>query len=107
MIFLVGCNVVAHVTSAGVLSDTHRGRQCELFTKKGGITKRIASSFYKGGAFLISANKQRKIEHANMAACRQYLKCENLTSNANEETVGFRVSAYEHTKKGVQNYDSI
>ena len=36
--FPVGCNVVAHVTSAGVLSDTYRGRQCELSMKKGGIT---------------------------------------------------------------------
>ena len=35
---IVGCDVVAHVISAGVLSDTYRGKQCELFTKKGGIT---------------------------------------------------------------------
>lgn len=35
---IVGCDVAAHVTSAGVLSDTRRGRQCELFTKKGGNT---------------------------------------------------------------------
>lgn len=38
MFIIVGCDVVAHVTSAGVLSDTYGGRQCELFTKKGGIT---------------------------------------------------------------------
>ena len=36
---IVGCDVVAHVTSAGVLSDTYRGKQCELFMKKGGITR--------------------------------------------------------------------
>jgi hypothetical protein len=30
---LVGCNVVAHVISAGVLSDTPKGKQCELFMK--------------------------------------------------------------------------
>ncbi len=33
---IVGCDVVAHVTSAGVLSDTRRGKQCELLAKKGG-----------------------------------------------------------------------
>ena len=38
-ISIVGCDVVAHVTSAGVLSDTHRGKQCELLMKKGGNAK--------------------------------------------------------------------
>ena len=27
---IVGCDVVAHVNRAGVLSDTHEGKQCEL-----------------------------------------------------------------------------
>lgn len=36
--FLVGCDVVAHVKGAGVLSDTYRDKQCELFIKKGGTT---------------------------------------------------------------------
>ena len=31
--FLVGCNVVAHVISAGVLSDTPRGNLCEQNAK--------------------------------------------------------------------------
>ena len=35
---IVGCDVVAHVTRAGVLSDTHRGRQRELLVNKGGNT---------------------------------------------------------------------
>lgn len=30
---------MAHVKSAGVLSDTRRDRQCELFMKKGGNTR--------------------------------------------------------------------
>lgn len=38
-ILIVGCDVVAHVTSAGVLSDTHRDKQRELFMNKGGITR--------------------------------------------------------------------
>ena len=28
---IVGCDVVAHVNRAGVLSDTHEGKQCKLF----------------------------------------------------------------------------
>ena len=52
-ISIVGCDVVAHVISAGVLSDTYRGKQCELFTKKRWYHEFYASSFYKGGAFLI------------------------------------------------------
>ena len=35
----VGCDGVAHVRSAGVLLDTRRGKQRELFAKKGGNTR--------------------------------------------------------------------
>ena len=52
--FSVGYDVVAHVTSAGVLSDTYRGKQCELFTKKGGITSFMPRPFIRTGLFLFS-----------------------------------------------------
>ena len=58
--FLVGYDVVVHVTSTGVLSDTYRGKQCELFTKKGGITSFMPRPFIGTGLFLCSM-AQRKI----------------------------------------------
>ena len=38
----IGCDGLAHVIEAGVLSDTHGDRQCELLMNKGGNTKRYA-----------------------------------------------------------------
>ena len=48
---IVGCDVVAHVTRAGVLSDTRRGRQHELLVNKGGNTVVDTLVLFRTGFF--------------------------------------------------------
>lgn len=54
---LVGCDGVAHVISAGVLSDTHEGKQRELFMKKGGNTRFRPFQSMTGKDFFIPTGK--------------------------------------------------
>ena len=49
----------------------------------------------ESGGLSFFANKQRRIKHVNVIACKRRLKCEDSTSNANEEIADYRVSAYE------------
>ena len=67
-ITLVGCDVAAHVTSAGVLSDTYRGKQCELFTKKGGITSFMPRPFTRAGLFLCANIREEAEENVSEQA---------------------------------------
>ena len=65
------------------------------------MLSQFVAMFYLGRVYcldssLFSANKQRRIKQINVTACRQHLCCEDSASNANEEIVDFRVSAYEH-----------
>ena len=60
--FQVGCNGLAHVISAGVLSDTQRDRECEFPVKKGGTTNHSSFSVHSGKDFFIY---QERPCHAN------------------------------------------
>lgn len=47
------------------------------------------------GRFLYSRISRGTASEANVVACEHHLNHEDVTSNANEEIVDFRVSAYE------------
>ena len=47
----IGCDGLAHVIEAGVLSDTHGDRQCELLMNKGGNTSLTLVLLWDGGFF--------------------------------------------------------
>lgn len=82
--FSVGYDVVAHVTSAGVLSDTYRGKQCELFTKKGGITSNfVLFGFKPERTFILRVNAEEGVSEQAMEACLQLPVLIHLTSTAN------------------------
>ena len=62
---------MAHVNRAGVLSDTHEGKQCELLMNLGGNTS-LTLVLLLGRGFLRVLNEQcrlRKEQNAVLAQC--------------------------------------